>query len=255
MKSERKIKLSPAKDIAYIAITCALLIGGQYALSFVMGVEIVTIVLICFSYVFGARRGMICAVAFSLLRCFFWGFYPTVIILYLIYYPLLAAIFGALGHIKESTFINYPLWLALVVNLLLIAIITACAAAFVLNLIKVVKFLKVTVYALLIVIFITCTALCCVFNVLFIDKKLYGKNTQTALKIVTFATFAALCTIFFTLLDDVVTPLFWGYTPSTALAYFYTSFTAMLPQTVCTIVTVVTLFLPLTTALKKAVRI
>ncbi len=255
MYKARKKRLSPAREIAYIAIMCALLIGGQYALSFVMGVEVVTLLLVCFSYVFGARRGMICAVAFSILRCFFWGFYPTVIILYLIYYPLLAAVFGALGHIKESTFKNYPFKFAAIVNVVLFALIAACAAGFVLGLIKVSRFWKYTVNILLVVIYLLCTAICCAFNVLFIDKKLYEKNTETALKLITFSIFAALCTITFTLLDDIITPLFWGYSPSTTLAYFYSSFTAMLPQTVCTIVTVGTLFLPLTSAMKSVAKL
>ena len=76
--------MPPSKEIAYTALACALLIGGQYVFSFVAGVEIVTLLLICFSFVFGVRNGVICAVAFSVLRCLLYGFYPTAIILYLI---------------------------------------------------------------------------------------------------------------------------------------------------------------------------
>lgn len=247
-------KYSLSKDIAYIAIMCALLIGGQYALSFVAGVEIVTLLLACFSYVFGIRRGAICAAAFSVLRCFLWGFYPTVIILYLVYYPLLATVFGALGHIKESTFKNYPIWFAVIINLLLLGIATACACAYFLNLIKLSRFVKATMYALLCVIFALCVALCITFDVLFILNKVLGKNTGEALKTITVTSVAAVCTIIFTLLDDVISPLFYQWSANTALAYFYTSFTAMLPQTVCTIVTLSTMFLPITAVLNKLAK-
>ena len=64
VKPERK-KISLTAEIAYIAITCALLIGAQFVFSFVAGVEIVTVILIAFSFSFGVRRGAICAVAFS----------------------------------------------------------------------------------------------------------------------------------------------------------------------------------------------
>jgi hypothetical protein len=66
---------------------------------------------------------------------------------------------------------------------------------------------------------------------------------------------AALCTICFTLLDDVITPLFTtGMDIDTVFTYFTTSLLAMLPQTACTIVTVSTLFYPLTALLYKVIR-
>lgn len=251
MQSEEHKKIPPAKEIAYIAVTCALLIGGQYVFSFVAGVEIVTLILVCFSYVFGMRRGAICATAFSLLRCLIFGFSPTAVILYLVYYPLLAVVFGGLGHIKQSTFENFPWYFAVIVNALLLGIAVACALCYGLDLIKISRLLKVTVYVLLWVIFALCICLCVAFNCLLIAKKGFGKNTETLLKLITFASIAAVCTVCFTLLDDIITPLFWGYNSLTALTYFYTSFTAMLPQTVCTIVTVTALFLPLTAVLKR----
>ncbi len=56
------------------------------------------------------------------------------------------------------------------------------------------------------------------------------------------AALAAFFTVCFTLLDDVLTPLFYGYTWDAALAYFFTGFLAMLPQTVCAAVSVALLF-------------
>ena len=255
MQGEKRRIYPPAKDIAYVAVMCALLIGGQYVFSFVAGVEIVTLLLACFSYVFGIRRAILCTVAYSLLRCLIFGFYPTVIILYLIYFPIFAAVFGGLGHIRKSTFENCPLSFTIFVNALLLGVAAACALCFGLDLIKVSRIYKITLQILLWVIFALCTALCIAFNCLIIAKKKFGKDTSVLLKVITVTSVAAICTILFTLLDDIITPLFWGYSRLTALAYFYSSFTAMLPQTVCTIVTVTTLFEPLTSVMKKIVKI
>lgn len=246
-----KVKnLSPAKDIAYVAVMCALLIGGQYVFSFVAGVEIVTLLFVCFSCAFGVRRGVLCAVAFSLLRCFIFGFYPSVVVLYLVYYPLLAAIFGGLGHIGEDRFEKPPLWLAVAVNVLLLGVAAACVFSAALDLIKVSRVYKVTVSVLLWVISGLSVALCIAFDSLFF---LDGNGKGRALKTIAFAAVAAVCTITFTLLDDVITPLFMGFSRVQALAYFYASFTAMLPQTVCTVVTVGAFFLPLAKVFNRVV--
>ena len=90
-------KPSVSKDIAYISVTSALLTGGQFVFSFVVGVEIVTVILAGFSFTFGARRGALCAVTFSLLRCLVFGFYPTVVVVFFICYSLLVLVFGLLG--------------------------------------------------------------------------------------------------------------------------------------------------------------
>lgn len=229
---------------------CALLIGGQYVFSFVVGVEIVTLLLVCFSCVFGVRRGVLCAVAFSLLRCFIFGFYPSVIVLYLIYYSMLAAVFGGLGHIEGGVFEKSPAWLVILVNLILIGIGAACVFSFALNLIKVSKIYKPAINIMLWVIFGLFTASFVAFNALLIAKKM-GKGSASLLRLISFTAIAAVCTIIFTLLDDVITPLFFGYTRISTMAYFYSSFTAMLPQTICTVVTVGTFFIPLTDAMYK----
>lgn len=86
-----------AKDIAFVGVCAALLIGGQMALQSVAGVELVTVMLLCFAYALGSVRGVAAAVVFSLLRCFVFGFELHIILLYLIYYPLFALFFGWLG--------------------------------------------------------------------------------------------------------------------------------------------------------------
>ncbi|MBR2384648.1 MAG: hypothetical protein IKA99_03455 [Clostridia bacterium] len=86
-----------AKEIAYVGITVALLIGGQLAFSAISGVEIVTAIFAVFCLVLGAVRGVVVAIAFSLVRCFVFGFFPQVILLYLVYYNLFAIVVGLLG--------------------------------------------------------------------------------------------------------------------------------------------------------------
>ena len=241
-------KLSLSAEIAYIAVTCALLIGGQFVFSFVVGVEVVTLILTCFAFVFGARRGVICAIAFSLLRCIIYGFYPTVILLYLIYYPLLALVFGLLGKCRN---LSSPLC-AVSVNTVLVAIAATCAVCYFADIIKVAKVYAVTIKVLLWVIFCLCSILCVTYNCIYFSKV---KAKCEILKVILLASVGAVMTAIFTLSDDIITPLFWGYSRLTATAYFYSSFTAMLPQIICTVVSVCTLFLPLTAVMRRAAKI
>ena len=80
----------------------AFVIGAQFALSVIPGVELVTVSFVAYAYVFGYRRGMVAATAFSLLRQLVFGIFPTVLLLYLIYYNALVCVFGLLGEKKES---------------------------------------------------------------------------------------------------------------------------------------------------------
>ncbi len=251
----RRNENTTAKEIAYIAVMTALLIGGQLVFSFVMGVEVVTLLLVCFSYVFGVKDGVLTAVAFSLLRCFLWGFYPTVIILYLVYYPLLAAAFGAIGHVKEEFFEAPRIWFLLALNLVLAAIITACALCLGLNLIKISRLYKATLNTFLWVITALCLGLALAFNCVFILKRCGVIKRGEIFKTLSCTIIAAVFTICFTLLDDVISPLITGMTQQAALTYFYASFTAMLPQTVCTIVSVFTMFLPVTKTFERAKKL
>lgn len=91
--------MKSAKEITTISLFVALLIGGQFALSGISGIEIVTVLFTSFCFYFGVLRGTIVATAFSLLRCFIFGFFPNIITLYLIYYNLVALIFGLLGNV------------------------------------------------------------------------------------------------------------------------------------------------------------
>lgn len=71
------------------------------------------------------------------------------------------------------------------------------------------------------------------------------------LKTVVVVACAMVFTVLFTLLDDVITPLISGFGEHAAKVYFLQSLYAMIPQTVCTLVTVSVLFQPLTRVIKK----
>lgn len=161
-----------AKECAYIAVFVALVIAVQLALAALPNVEAVSALFVCYAFVFGAKRGMAAATAFALLRQLVFGFFPTVLILYLVYYNILTAVFGRLGRGKPRAWKRLPLVVAL-----------ACA-----------------------------------------------------------------CTVFFTMLDNVVTPLWYGYSAKTAKAYFFASLPFLGTHVVSVGVSVAVLFVPLTQA-------
>ncbi len=90
-----------AKECAYLAVFVALVMGAQFPLAAIPGVEIVTLLFMSYVFVFGICRGMLAATAFSLLRQIVFPFSPTVLILYLVYYNFLAVVFGGFGHIVK----------------------------------------------------------------------------------------------------------------------------------------------------------
>ena len=160
-----------------VAICVAMLIGGQLALSGISGIEIVTVMMLCFCFSYGIRTGLAIATVFSLLRCLVFGFQINVIVLYLIYYNSFAAFYGWLG------------------------------------------------------------------------RRLSGRISP-ARNIIVVASAMAL-TVLFTLLDDVITPLIFGFHPNAAKVYFLQSLYALIPQTICSMVTVSVLFTPLTKVIQK----
>lgn len=167
--TKKSIIKRTSKDCAYIAVFVALLIAAQLCFAFIPGVEIVTVLFITYSFTFGVKRGVLAAVAFSLVRQLVFGFFPKVLVLYLLYYPVLGLLFGWLGR-KVKSPVRALWWLTL----------TACA-----------------------------------------------------------------CSVFFTMIDNIITPLWDAYTKEAARAYFFASLPVMLSQGICTAATVAFLFLPL----------
>ncbi|MBR2023688.1 MAG: hypothetical protein IJ996_04140 [Clostridia bacterium] len=56
---------------------------------------------------------------------------------------------------------------------------------------------------------------------------------------------ACIFTAVFTLLDDVISPLWFGYTAEMTKAYFFASLAVMVPQIVCVAISTALLFIPL----------
>ena len=216
------------RRVAYCAVAVALLIAVQYALSFVAGVELVTVILLCFCYVFGVRCGLLTATAFSLLRCFIFGFYPAVIALYLIYFNIFALIFGLAGKHKTAVWLPPVLLLLIAVPCAVFATVGVPVSAVYQRRVKVMLWILFCISAAILIFYTVSATL----------KRGGGELAAvTAL--------AVYCTVCFTLLDDIITPLFYGFTPDAAAAYFYAGFLSMLPQTVCAAVSVAALFIPL----------
>ena len=158
-----------AKECTYLALFVALVIAAQLAFAAIPGVEVVTLLFVVYSFVFGARRGMLSATAFSCLRQIVFGVYFNVLALYLIYYNLLCLIFGLLGR-----------------------------------------------------------------------KGAAGGKRWISLTVI-----ACIATAFFTLLDNILTILWNGFSARVARVYIYASLPVMFSQCVCTILTMAIFFLPL----------
>ena len=165
------------KFITLTALFTALLLAVQLALSGIAGVELVTVTFLSFCFCAGIFAGITVAVSFSLIRCFLFGFYPTVIILYLTYYVLFALFFGFVG--------------------------------------------------------VRC------------------KHELTVKSYITAIIFVVVFTAVFTLLDDVITPIFYGFNERSTVAYFYASLPFMLTQCICALVSSVVLFAPIVRALNQ----
>lgn len=96
------------RTITICALMVALLISVQFCLSFVSGVELVTVLFVSFCYVFGVKKGIVVATVFSIVRCIIFGFFINIILLYLVYYNFVAIVFGLLSKHKAAFKIVVP---------------------------------------------------------------------------------------------------------------------------------------------------
>ena len=225
-----------SKKVAVCAVSVALLIALQFTLSYVPGVELVTVLLLCFCYTFGVAMGVISATGFSLLRCIIFGFDPSVIVLYLVYYNLFAVLFGILG--KKTI----PPWICFVI----LSIVAALSAYFAVTGLPISILYQTSVTIMLWVVFAISVGMIIAYTVLLITNK--GKAGKVVASV---TSIAAVCTICFTLLDDVITPLLYGYTLNAAMGYFVYSLYTMVMQTLCTLISVALLFNPFVTVFKR----
>ncbi len=86
------------KNLIIAGLYTSLLIVSQLALSAIAGVEVVSVLLLAYCFTRGSKQGVIVATAFSLIRCFVFGFTPNVLVLYVVYYNLFAIIVGFVGY-------------------------------------------------------------------------------------------------------------------------------------------------------------
>lgn len=85
-----------AKDIALIGLLSATITAGKLALSFVPNVEIVTLLFIIYTLVFGVKRTLMVSIIFITTEILIYGF-STWLLVYYIIWPVLIIISGILG--------------------------------------------------------------------------------------------------------------------------------------------------------------
>ena len=98
INAPKKKILSGAKAIALVGITAATVECGKLALTALPNVEIVTLLLALYGYVFG-WYGVLSAVVFVSIEPLIYGF-GTWLPAYFIHWPLVAIVFMLLGKIK-----------------------------------------------------------------------------------------------------------------------------------------------------------
>ena len=94
-------KANMAKTAALVGVMAASVSCGKLALSFIPNVEVVTLLLALYSYVFGIA-GVMAAFVFVCIEPLIYGFGPW-FVTYLIYWPLLAFCFYLLGKANKGT--------------------------------------------------------------------------------------------------------------------------------------------------------
>lgn len=217
------------RELAFCAVMTALLIAAQYVLSFVAGVELVTVMLLSFSRVFGPKCGAITAAAFSILRCAIYGFFPNVLVLYLLYYCPFAAVCGAVGRFRLPDFVCPALLFCLCGGSAWLAAVGLPVSAL----------YKTKLRVLFAAIFLISAALAVLYIV---SAK---KKSESKRELAQMCAIAVVGTVLFTLIDDIVTPLFMGYSKEAAAGYFYGGMITMATQTVCAAASVFLLYPPL----------
>jgi len=101
--------------LALVAVLAATLTAGKLALAIVPNLEIVTLLIMVYSVVFGWRVGLPAVLIFCTLEIYIWGFFPVYVLLYYIYWPLLVVL--AWGFLRRADNIKAAIF-ACVVTLL-----------------------------------------------------------------------------------------------------------------------------------------
>lgn len=96
--NNRSLMGGAAKKIALVGIAAATIECGKLALAFLPNVEVVTLLTALYGYAFGGY-GVVAALVFVCIEPLIWGV-NTWVVLYLVYWPIVAVIFWIFGKIK-----------------------------------------------------------------------------------------------------------------------------------------------------------
>lgn len=94
-QTERGRTRFTTKELVLISILSATLTSGKLVLAFIPNVEIVTLLFIVYTLVFGRRRALMVSVVFTTTEVLFWGFSTWLIVYYLVW-PVLILTTSAL---------------------------------------------------------------------------------------------------------------------------------------------------------------
>lgn len=156
------------RDITTTAVFVAILIVSQVALSAINGIELITVLLASFVFCYGFRLGFSTVNSFILIRCAIYGFYPSVMLLYITYYNLFALVVGFIGSKSRHKLARKSFAASLIAIIVLV--------------------------------------------------------------------------LMFTVLDDIITPLYYSLNWVMTKSYWMMSLTAVIPQEICAILTMIFLF-------------
>ena len=91
------------RDITLIAILSASITAGKLALSFIPNVEIVTLLFIVYSIVFGTKKSLFISLIFTTTEILIYGF-STWLLVYYIIWPMLILVTGLIKHKIKSEY-------------------------------------------------------------------------------------------------------------------------------------------------------
>lgn len=97
-KGQNSIRISPARNIALVGIMAATVECAKLALAFLPNVEVVTLLLALYGYVFG-YLGFAAAIVFVSIEPLIYGF-NTWVVSYYLYWPLVSLVFMLLAKLK-----------------------------------------------------------------------------------------------------------------------------------------------------------
>ena len=93
------------------------------------------------------------------------------------------------------------------------------------------------------------------YNLLTFCFGMLGKKIKDPVKYLPLVVvLASLGTVLFTMIDNILTPLWYDYSARATKAYFLASLPFMIPQVICTVISVTILFLPLVKVFKMTLK-